>query len=73
QGHTDSIGSDSYNMSLSQARAEAVRSYLITRHGIDPARLIARGYGETMPIAPNTSREGRAQNRRVEFVIIKTE
>ncbi len=73
QGHTDSVGSDSYNMELSQRRAESVRSYLITRHGIDPSRLIARGYGETMPIAPNTSREGRAQNRRVEFVIIKTD
>lgn len=73
QGHTDSIGSDSYNLSLSQARAEAVKTYLVTRHGIDPSRLIARGYGETMPIASNASREGRAMNRRVEFVIIESE
>lgn len=73
QGHTDSVGSDSYNMRLSQARAEAVRTYLITRHGIDASRLMARGYGESMPIASNASREGRAMNRRVEFVIIKTE
>ncbi len=72
QGHTDSVGSASYNMRLSQARAEAVRTYLITYHHIDPSRLIARGYGETRPIADNTTREGRAMNRRVEFVIISS-
>jgi len=70
QGHTDSVGSESYNMSLSQARAEAVRDYLITHHSIEASRLIAKGYGETMPIADNTTREGRAMNRRVEFKVL---
>jgi outer membrane protein OmpA-like peptidoglycan-associated protein len=72
QGHTDSVGSSSYNMSLSQARANSVKDYLVRYHGIDPRRLIAVGYGETKPIGDNTTREGRAMNRRVEFVIIST-
>jgi len=71
QGHTDSQGSDSYNLKLSQARAESVKEYLVKNHGIDPQRLIARGYGETKPVAPNTTKEGRAKNRRVEFVILQ--
>ncbi|RKZ17292.1 hypothetical protein DRQ17_04470 [bacterium] len=71
QGHTDSQGSASYNMKLSQLRAEAVKEYLVTKHGIDPNRLIARGYGETRPIASNRTREGRARNRRVEFVVLQ--
>ncbi len=69
QGHTDSVGSASYNLRLSQMRAESVRNYLIS-HGIAPDRLIAKGYGESMPIADNGTREGRAQNRRIEFKII---
>ncbi len=69
QGHTDSVGSASYNLKLSQMRAEAVRNYLI-EHGISPDRLIAKGYGESMPIASNATKEGRAQNRRIEFKII---
>ncbi len=71
QGHTDSIGSDSYNLTLSQDRATSVMNYLVTRHGIAINRLIAKGYGETQPIASNKSLEGRSKNRRVEFVIIK--
>lgn len=70
QGHTDSIGSEEYNLRLSQARAEAVVHYLVTIHGIDPKRLIARGYGESRPVADNASEAGRALNRRVEFVIL---
>lgn len=66
QGHTDSRGSDAHNMRLSQARAEAVRTYLIAQ-GIAPERLTARGYGETVPIESNATAEGRAVNRRVEF------
>lgn len=66
QGHTDSRGSDAHNLRLSQARADAVREYLI-RAGIAPHRLTARGYGETMPIESNATREGRDMNRRVEF------
>jgi len=71
QGHTDSIGSDGYNLKLSYARANAVRRYLIEHHEIDPSRLIARGYGERRPIADNRTKEGRAQNRRVDFLILK--
>jgi outer membrane protein OmpA-like peptidoglycan-associated protein len=70
QGHTDSRGSKGYNLKLSQARAEAVRNYLIKNHSISPERLIARGYGEERPIASNDTEEGRAKNRRVEFVIL---
>jgi outer membrane protein OmpA-like peptidoglycan-associated protein len=64
RGHTDDVGNDAANMRLSQARAESVREYLVA-NGIDAARLTANGYGETEHIAPNTSPEGRAQNRRV--------
>ncbi len=69
QGHTDSVGSDSYNMRLSQARANSVYKYLVD-HGIDTARLTARGYGETSPIADNRTRDGRSQNRRIDFKIL---
>ncbi len=70
QGHTDSVGPAEYNLKLSQRRAEAVRRYLIDK-GIAPERLIAKGYGESHPIAPNDTAAGRAQNRRVIFVPIK--
>ena len=71
QGHTDSRGRDRYNLKLSKKRAEAVRLFLIERGGVAPERLIARGYGETMPISDNDTEEGRAMNRRVEFMIIR--
>ena len=67
--HTDDVGTNDYNQKLSQARAESVVNYLIG-HGIDKARLIAKGYGEGKPIAPNTTPEGRQKNRRTEFKII---
>ncbi len=70
-GHTDSQGSDASNLKLSQSRAEAVVVYLIGK-GIDPARLDAKGYGESTPIADNATSAGRAENRRVEFVILST-
>lgn len=70
-GHTDSIGSDAYNLKLSNMRANSVRTYLISTHQIDPSRLIARGYGESMPIADNRTRAGRELNRRIEFKILK--
>ncbi len=69
-GHTDNVGSDELNMTLSQKRAESVRNYLISK-GIDPSRIQAKGYGETQPVADNTITEGRASNRRTEVRLIK--
>jgi outer membrane protein OmpA-like peptidoglycan-associated protein len=69
-GHTDSKGSDTYNLNLSQGRSQAVVDYLINQ-GIDPSRLQAKGYGESKPIDTNDSEEGRANNRRVEFTVLK--
>ncbi|MFY9397402.1 MAG: OmpA family protein [Desulfomonilia bacterium] len=66
QGHTDSVGPESYNDRLSRARAQAVKDYLV-RKGIAGYRLSAVGYGESMPIASNDTDEGRAKNRRVEL------
>jgi parallel beta-helix repeat protein len=66
-GHTDSQGSDNYNLALSYDRAKSVVSYLVMR-GISEDRLVARGYGESKPLVPNTTAEGRAKNRRVEVV-----
>ena len=66
-GHTDTDGADDYNLKLSQQRADAVRDQLI-KMGVDASRLTAKGYGETKPISDNNSLEGKANNRRVEFV-----
>jgi outer membrane protein OmpA-like peptidoglycan-associated protein len=66
-GHTDSDGDDKYNMTLSQQRADAVKSQLI-QMGIDTSRLTAKGYGESKPVSDNLTPEGKANNRRVEFV-----
>lgn len=68
EGHTDSIGSDAFNLALSNARAQAGVDYL-TALGVQPARLFAVGYGETRPIADNGTSAGRTQNRRLEFVL----
>ncbi|MGH7530680.1 MAG: OmpA family protein [Gemmatimonadales bacterium] len=65
-GHTDSTGSAATNQRLSQARADAVRTYLATK-GVAPDRMVARGYGPSQPVAPNNTAAGRAQNRRVEL------
>lgn len=67
-GHTDSTGAASYNQRLSEKRANSVRDYLIGK-GVDPALMSASGMGETQPIADNKTRDGRAQNRRVEITI----
>jgi len=64
-GHTDSTGSDSYNLGLSKRRAQSVRDYLVSQ-GVSASRLTVVGKGESDPIASNDTREGRAQNRRVE-------
>jgi len=69
-GHTDSIGSDEYNLKLSQKRAEAVKNVLIDKFGIDSNRIVAKGYGEKYPLVPNTTATNRALNRRVEIVNI---
>jgi outer membrane protein OmpA-like peptidoglycan-associated protein len=69
EGHTDSQGDDQANLELSERRARALMELLV-QYGVDPARMEARGYGETRPVADNTSARGRAENRRVEFVII---
>jgi OmpA-OmpF porin, OOP family len=66
QGHTDNVGSDAYNQTLSEARARAVVDWL-TKHGTAAGRLAAKGYGKTMPVADNDTDEGRAKNRRVEI------
>ncbi len=70
EGHTDSVGKDRDNKKLSQERSEAVMAYLIDK-GVDAARLAAKGWGEEKPIASNETDEGKASNRRVEFVIVE--
>jgi OOP family OmpA-OmpF porin len=70
QGHTDSSGSDQYNLTLSQRRAQAVREFLITQ-GVASEQLEARGYGEAQPIASNATAEGRARNRRVVVKVLE--
>ena len=65
-GHTDSQGDAAYNQRLSERRAQAVQSYLVSR-GVNPARMVAYGQGETQPIASNDTASGRAANRRVEL------
>jgi outer membrane protein OmpA-like peptidoglycan-associated protein len=72
QGHTDSRGTDEYNMGLSERRADAVRDYLASQ-GIDPMRMTTRGFGESAPAYSNETVEGMAQNRRVEFLITANE
>ena len=72
EGHTDSKGSDEYNMKLSRKRAESVKSYLVNNFGIDSARLTAVGYGESQPVATNDTKEGRQRNRRVVANIVTT-
>ncbi|HEX7718949.1 MAG TPA: OmpA family protein, partial [Woeseiaceae bacterium] len=67
EGHTDNVGSDSSNRTLSLARAEAVRNWLVHRRGIAPERLSADGFGASMPRESNGTVEGRARNRRVEL------
>ncbi len=68
-GHTDNVGADAANMTLSDQRAQAVRDFVIA-HGIDASRITAKGYGETKPVATNDTEEGRAQNRRTEVTVL---
>jgi outer membrane protein OmpA-like peptidoglycan-associated protein len=71
QGHTDSTGSESYNLQLGYKRAEQVMNYLATEKGFPLHRMNVTSYGEFKPIADNATREGRAQNRRVALVVLK--
>ncbi|HIB37030.1 OmpA family protein [Mesonia sp.] len=71
EGHTDSQGSDAYNLKLSKERAASVRNYLVEEDGIDASRITSEGYGESRPIATNKTAAGRQQNRRVEVSLEK--
>jgi len=68
EGHTDSVGGDDYNMKLSEDRANAVRTYLVSQ-GLDSGIVTAQGFGKTRPVADNSTAAGRQQNRRVEMVV----
>jgi len=70
-GHTDNVGALDANIALSQARAEAVRDRLVTKHGVTPARIEARGVGYLAPVTANDTPEGRETNRRVEAVLLQ--
>ncbi len=70
QGHTDARASDSYNQGLSDRRSHSAMEYLISK-GIESSRLTSKGYGESKPIADNTTKEGMSQNRRTEFLILE--
>jgi outer membrane protein OmpA-like peptidoglycan-associated protein len=69
EGHTDSFGTDSANLSLSKKRAESVRQYLIANMNLDPGTVSAVGYGESRPVANNETPEGRTKNRRIDIII----
>ena len=66
EGHTDSVGTDAYNQRLSERRAQAVREVLVNQYGVAGSRVDSVGYGESRPVADNSTEEGRAINRRVE-------
>jgi OOP family OmpA-OmpF porin len=68
EGHTDGAGDETYNLELSESRAQSVQTFLIETYAIDPSRLEAAGFGESNPVADNSSPEGKQQNRRVELV-----
>ncbi|MCP4402752.1 MAG: OmpA family protein [bacterium] len=70
-GHTDSKGSDEYNLSLSERRAESVKQFLVSEFQVEEERLLVKPYGERKPIKDNETTEGRAKNRRVEFIRIQ--
>jgi outer membrane protein OmpA-like peptidoglycan-associated protein len=67
-GHTDNVGNESANQSLSERRANAVRAYLLKK-GVSEAQIETKGFGSANPIADNTSAEGKSKNRRVEIVL----
>jgi outer membrane protein OmpA-like peptidoglycan-associated protein len=69
-GHTDDVGTDEYNLDLSERRAKSVQSFLESK-GIPMERLRSRGFGESRPVADNTTEAGRQGNRRVECIVLK--
>ena len=69
EGHTDNVGGKQYNLNLSQKRAEAIKKIMVTKFKIDPARVTAKGFGFSRPIASNANKEGRQKNRRVEAAV----
>ena len=69
EGHTDSVGSEEFNLTLSQSRADAVKEQLVAK-GIDPSRITTKGYGKKYPVSTNDTPAGRQQNRRVEVIIL---
>lgn len=71
QGHTDDTGGSRYNEDLGQRRADSVRRYLSRQHGLPLNRMSTISYGDTLPVAPNKTRAGRAQNRRVVIVVLE--
>jgi outer membrane protein OmpA-like peptidoglycan-associated protein len=71
QGHTDSSGPEEYNLILGEQRAEAVRRYLNQAHSVPLHRMSVISYGESEPLADNSTREGRVQNRRVALVVLQ--
>jgi len=72
-GHTDSVGSEEYNLKLSERRAKAVTNYFTQEKGLPASRFVTKWYGETKPIYDNSTPEGRAKNRRVNIVILPSE
>ena len=68
QGHTDNVGAAAFNQRLSEARAVAVKQYIVTNFGVAADRLTTAGFGDTKPVSDNSTEIGRAQNRRVELV-----
>jgi outer membrane protein OmpA-like peptidoglycan-associated protein len=71
EGHTDAVGNDKYNQSLSERRAESVKQWLIKNQQIDGSKMITKGWGKTKPVASNDTPEGRQKNRRLEAIIEK--
>jgi outer membrane protein OmpA-like peptidoglycan-associated protein len=69
-GHTDNTGGEQMNLDLSRIRAESVREHILSQYGVNPEKVIAKGYGEWVPVATNNTTEGRRKNRRVEIKII---
>jgi OOP family OmpA-OmpF porin len=69
EGHTDNVGGEKYNLNLSQKRAEAIKSVMVTKFNIEPSRLMTKGFGYSKPIASNSTKEGRQKNRRVEAAV----